>query len=92
MVATFLKGGPVEMIKHGRDAACPSVVTHNKAGWATLDLLNLLGIPLGVGVPWRSCKFNSWPNKGGVDSFFYFLAGVAQIAGEEGLGALGFFA
>ena len=31
-------------------------------------------------------------HKGGVDSCFYFLAGVAQVAGEEGLGALNFFA
>ena len=57
-----------------------------------LKVGNLLGIQLGVRVPGRSCTFDSWSNEVGTDSFFYFLAGVAQVVGEECLGALCFFA
>ena len=55
-----------------------------------LDLLHLVNVTLGMGVPGGGCIFDCWPNEGVIYSFFDSLAGMAQVPGEEGPGAFSF--
>ncbi len=88
--ATFLKGWPVELFKHGRHATLVTVVTHDVADITALNLLQFLAVLQCMRIPGRSSVFDSWPNKGGINCFLDLPTGVAQVPGEEGPSAVGF--
>ena len=89
-ITAFLEWLPLEMFQHGGYAASCPVISHDKAGWAALDLLKLVDVAFCMWVPCSASKFDRWSNEGCVDCFFDFPACVAQVSGEESLGALCF--
>ena len=78
--ASFLERWPVEFFEHGIYTASPVKVACYESCCTSLNLLNLLCVPLCVSVPNGAGIFNCWSDKCSVDSLFDLMSTVTKVA------------
>ena len=88
--SAFLWGRPLELTKHGCDAACLVIVSSDKPGIAMLHHFQSVDVVLGVGIRYWAGILQEWTHKGHIAKCLHLSWTWSDISLKKSTGGVCF--